>query len=466
MCPLMRPSSQPMSFSARWSSETRKLLSLSGPLIVNNLAIAGMQTTDAMMAGRLGAEPLAAVAVGGSVWFFLFTLVMGIKLAISPIAARFYGAGDEALIGRYTRQGVYLAIVLSVPMILLVSTYADSLLAFLHIDPGFRGLTTEYVRIIVLGSPAIFVFLAFRFTTEGIGRTRPIMYTSIFAFFCNVFFNWVFMYGNLGAPAMGSAGAAVASAITMWLLMASLVGWFLLDPVYRPLRIFAHLAPPRPEILFEVVRLGIPISVTITAEVGLFSATSVLMGTRGADVSAAHQVALNFASTMFMIPLALASGITVRVGQALGRRDPVAARQAGILGITNCALFMAFSATLMLVFRDFVVGLYIDDPAVVEIALSLLLMAAIFQVADGVQIGAAATLRGYKDTTWAMIINTFSYWVLAFPLAFLAAVTYRLEPRFIWGGFVVGLTVAAVFLSIRFLRVSRGAIFDPVFVSR
>jgi MATE family multidrug resistance protein len=125
---------------------------------------------------------------------------------------------------------------------------------------------------------------------------------------------------------------------------------------------------------------------------------------------------------------------------------------------------MAFSATFMLIFRDFVVSLYIDDPAVARIALSLLLMAAIFQVADGVQIGAAAALRGYKDTTWAMFINTFSYWVLAFPLAYLAAVTYMLDPKYIWGGFVVGLSVAAVLLSLRFLVVSRRAVSDPVVV--
>ena len=390
-----------MSLSSRWSAETRKLLSLAGPLIVNNLAIAGMQAADAMMAGRLGAETLAAVAVGGSVWFFMFTVVLGIKLAISPIAARYWGAGQEALIGRYTRQGIYLAIALSLPLILLVNAYIGDVLEFLRIDTGFRAATAEYVRIIVLGSPAIFVFLAFRFTTEGIGRTKPIMYTSIFAFCCNVFFNWVFIFGNLGAPALGSAGAAIASAITMWLLMFALISVFLVDPVYRPLGIFERLAPPRPEVLLEVIRLGLPISVTITAEVGLFSATSVLMGTRGADISAAHQVALNFASTMFMIPLALSSGITVRVGQLLGRRKPVAAREAGILGIANCALFMSFSAAFMLVFREFVVGLYIDDPAVVSIALSLLLMAAIFQVADGVQIGAANThCSSWRAASW------------------------------------------------------------------
>ncbi len=450
-----------MNFRARWARETRRLLTLAGPLIVNNLAIAGMQLADAVMAGRLGAESLAAVAVGGSVWFFLFTVVLGVKLALSPIVARLYGAGTPELIGRYTRQGVYLAIVVGVPLIFLVRSFVGPALAWLGIDEGFRALTVEYVRIIVIGAPAIFVFLAFRFTTEGIGRTRPIMYTSIFALVCNVFFNWVFMYGNLGSPAMGAAGAAVASALTMWLLMLALVGIFLADPVYRPLAIFDRLSPPRPEVLWEVVKLGVPISVTVTAEVGLFSATSVLMGTRGADVSAAHQIALNLATTTFMIPLALSSAIVVRVGHELGRNRLEDARYAGWLGILNCGLFMTLSATLMLLFRDFLVGLYIDDPRVTGIALSLLLMAAIFQVADGIQIGAAGALRGYKDTTWAMVINTFSYWVLAFPLAYLAAVKLMLDPMFIWGGFVVGLTVAAFLLSMRFRFVSRRSVAEP-----
>jgi len=444
-----------MKLRTRWFFETGKLLRLAGPLIVNNLSIAGMQAADAMMSGRIGAEALAAVAVGGSVWFFLFTIVLGIMLAISPIVARCYGAGKPELIGRYTRQGVYLAIAIGVPMIFVVRAWIGPTLELLGIDAGFRDLTAEYVQTIVFGAPAIFIFLAFRFTTEGIGRTQPIMYASLFALFCNVFLNWVFMFGNLGAPEMGAVGAAFASALTMWLLMFVLLAVFLLGPDYRPLAIFDRLSPPRPEVLWEVVKLGVPISVTITAEVGLFSATSVLMGTRGADISAAHQIALNFATTTFMVPLALSSAITVRVGQQLGRGNLEEARYAGLLGIVNCALFMAFSASIMLIFRDVVVGLYIDDPAVSSIAMSLLLMAAIFQIADGIQIGAAGALRGYKDTTWAMVINTFSYWVLAFPLAYLAAVTFRLEPRFIWGGFVVGLSVAAVLLTIRLLIVSR-----------
>jgi MATE family multidrug resistance protein len=160
------------------------------------------------------------------------------------------------------------------------------------------------------------------------------------------------------------------------------------------------------------------------------------MGTLGPNITAAHQIAINFASTMFMVPLALNSAITVRVGYALGRGDLEYARFAGGFGIFICALFMACTATFLLLFRDAVVSLYTQDVAVKGIAISLLLMAAIFQVADGIQIGAAGALRGYKDTRVPMAINIFAYWIIAFPLAYMAAVTYKLPPNYIWGGFV------------------------------
>jgi MATE family multidrug resistance protein len=182
------------------------------------------------------------------------------------------------------------------------------------------------------------------------------------------------------------------------------------------------------------------------------------MGTRGAAIAAAHQVAINFAATMFMIPLALSSAITIRVGQALGSGNVRAARESGALGILMCAMFMSVSAAFLLVFRDAVVHLYTNDPAVTSIAISLLLMAAIFQVADGIQIGAAGALRGFKDTRLPMLINIVAYWVLAFPLAYLAAVTFKAPPSYVWGGFVVGLTASAILLTWRYSRVSKGAL--------
>jgi len=228
-----------------------------------------------------------------------------------------------------------------------------------------------------------------------------------------------------------------------------------IKPIYKPLKIFDHMAPVRMPVLKEIFALGTPIAVTITAEAGLFSAVSILVGTRGADITAAHQISLNFAATMFMIPLALSAATTVRIGHALGAGNTVAARLGGWTGILMCIVFMAFSATFLLLFRDLVVGIYTNDPSVTEIAISLLLMAAVFQVADGIQIGAAGALRGYKDTRMPMVINTFSYWVLGFPLAYMAAITFQAPPSYIWAGFVLGLTVAAVLLTARFQIISK-----------
>jgi MATE family multidrug resistance protein len=379
-------------------------------------------------------------------------------MAISPIAARHYGAGNPELIGRYTRQGIYLAIFVGLLIVFIGDRLVGPLLEGVGIDPEFRQLTEDYVHALVLGAPAIFVFLALRFTNEGMGETKPIMYASVLSLVANIFLNYVLMFGHFGAPALGVVGCGYASAITMWLIMITLVFYMKKSPVYRPLQIFARLGSIHLKELKEILVLGVPIAITITAEAGLFNAVSVLMGTRGAAIAAAHLVAINFAMTAFMIPLALSSGITIRVSHALGAGNSQAARFSGAFGILVCAAFMSCSAVTMLLFRDAVVGLYTNDPSVTAIAISLLLAAAIFQVADGVQIGSAGALRGYKDTRVPMVINIFSYWVLAFPLAYLAAVTYKLAPVYTWGAFIVGLSVAGVLLAWRYARLSKSAL--------
>lgn len=449
-----------------WRNETGRLFKLAGPLIVNNLGIAGMNMADTIMSGRLGATTLAAVAVGASVWFFAFTICMGLLMAISPIAARHWGAGQPGKIGRYTRQGIYLALLFSVPVILAAQHLVDPLLASIGIDPAFRTLTVGYVGAISWGAPGIFVFLALRFTTEGVGLTKPIMFTSMLALVCNVFLNWVFMFGKLGAPALGAVGCGFASALTMWLIGIVLFVYMAIAKPYRPLAIFERLAPPRIEVFREIVIIGVPIAVMITAEAGLFNAVSLLMGTRGAEIAAAHQVAISYAMTMFMIPLALSSAITIRVGHELGAGQLHRARYAGAFGIIVCTLFMTISAAILFVFRTPIVTLYTDDPIVQGIAVSLLFMAAIFQIADGIQVGAAGALRGYKDTRVPMVINTFAYWALGFPLAYIAAVRLQLAPEYIWAGFVIGLGSAAMLLSLRYFRLSRRTLQSQAMLAR
>ncbi len=437
-----------------WKATGGDLVRLAGPLMINNIAMAGMQFADAVMAGSIDARSLAAIAVGGSVWFLGFTVFLGILMAISPIVARHYGAGSWDLIGRYTRQGLYFGFLAGIPMILVGQFVAEPFLFWLGIDPEFRDLTVGYVKAITWGAPGIFMFLALRFTTEGVGMTKPIMVTSIIALVVNVFLNYVLMFGHFGAPALGAVGCGYASAITMWVVMLSLLIHMATSKNYEPFHLFSRMAPLRPDVFKEIVWLGVPITVMITAESGLFSAISLLMGTRGTEISAAHQIAINFSSTTFMIPLALSAATTIRVGQRIGAGEYDGARTAGAVGIWLCALFMTFTAVFMLVFRDIVVQIYTDDPIVSSIAVSLLLMAAIFQIADGVQIGAAGALRGYKDTRIPMAVNIFAFWGLAFPLAYLAAITYQAPPNYIWAGFVVGLTVAAVLLSWRYRKLS------------
>jgi MATE family multidrug resistance protein len=444
--------------AADFRTQAKALLRLGGPLMVNNLAVAGMQFADAVMAGSLGARELAAVAVGGSFWFLGFSLSLGVLMAISPIVARHFGAGNFDRIGRYTRQGIYLSVMMGVPIILIGQFAAGPLLEKFGIDPDFRDLTVGYVSAITWGAPGIFIFLALRFTTEGVGHTRPIMFTSILGLTCNVFLNYVLMFGHFGAPALGAVGCGYASAISMWVVMAALGGYMLLNSHYRPFHIFSRLAPLRLSAFKEIISLGLPIAVTITAEAGLFSAISILMGTRGTEITAAHQIAISFSSTTFMIPLALSAATTIMVGQLIGAGKFQEARTSGAVGVMLCAGFMTLSAMFLLVFRDAVVGLYTDDVAVTGIAISLLLMAAAFQIADGIQIGAAGALRGYKDTNVPMAINIFAFWVLAFPLAYLATVTYKAPPNYVWAGFVVGLGVAAILLTWRFNRLSRRAV--------
>jgi len=436
-------------------SQSVSIARIGGPLIINFLAVALMGVADTVMAGRLGADALAAVSVGHSTWMLAFSGCLGVLMAISPIIARHFGAGEIDKIGRYTRHGMYLGFLLGLIILLFGRPMAESFLTFIGIDPGFRHLTVTYVRALLFGAPGILMFIALRFTSEGIGYTRPIMFTSVFSLVCNVILNYALMFGHFGAPALGVEGCAYASAITMWIVMIALSLFMNFNSKLKALKVFTRIGQFRPVLFREIVGLGIPIAIMITAEVGLFSVVAILVGTRGVEITAAHQIALSYASAMFMIPMALSSATTVQVGHMLGAGRSADARTAGFAGIAMSALFMAFSAIALLIFRDQIIKFYTDDPVVTGIALSLLLVAAIFQVADGVQISAAAALRAYKDTTFPMAINIFAFWVIAFPLAYLAAITYQLPASQIWVAFIAGLGLAAVLLTWRFNRLSR-----------
>ncbi len=437
------------------TSEIRPLLKLAWPLIGNNLALSGMSFADAVMAGRLGGRDLAAVAVGNSTWVLFFLAALGLLMAVSPLVSQCYGAGRYDRIGAYLRDALKIAVVAAAAILLVLQLGTGFVMDTIGIDSAFKSDAIGYVEAITWGAPAICCYLAIRFALEGIGYTRPMFYVSMMALVVNVLGNWVFMYGKWGAPALGGVGCGVASAIAMWFMFIALLIFVYFSKRCEVLRLFKRHKSRVPHMKREILALGIPISANVVAEVGLFVAVSLLMGTLSANAAAAHQIALNYASTMFMIPMALASALSIRVGHAIGAGDPVAARRRGSAGIWLCGFFMTLSATMLLIFKDQIVGLYTNDPAVTRLAVSLLFVAAIFQISDGVQVGAAGALRGLKDARVPLAINIFAYWVVGFTLAYGAANGIAPSPRTIWMGFVFGLSVAAVLLTMRWWLLTR-----------
>lgn len=440
----------------RIAAEVTALLRMAGPLIANNLALAGMTLTDTVMAGKISAETLAAVGVGNAFWIAAFLFGLGVLMAMSPITAQSLGAGRERDVGASFRQSLYISQIIAL-LAMALMLKSEAFFAAIGISTEFRPLAAGYVGAVSLGAPAIFAYLVLRFVSEGLGHTRPIALVAGVALLFNAAANYVLMYGKLGFPAMGAVGCGYATALTQWGMLALML-WYVTRGnrvIYRNLGLFERFDWPSQKHIREILALGLPIGIGVLAEAGLFSAAALIVGRLGAAAAGAHQIAINYAATMFMVPLGMHSATIARVGRYAGQGDLAAARFAGFAGIGACALFMSLSALVMLVFRGPVIGLYTSDAGVREIAFSLLLMAAAFQVSDGIQAGAMGALRGLKDTTIPMILSVFSYWVVGFSLAWYAVVVRGFGPAAAWGALAAGLTVAAVLLTLRFALISR-----------
>jgi len=431
-----------------------RILRLGLPLVVNNLATIGMGFTDTVMAGRLGGDNLAAVAIGNTLWFTAYLAGLGVLMAVSPLTAHAMGAGRDGSIGDTVRQSFWIALGISVVGIALLRVSEPFFLA-VGVDPSVVPLTGAYLDAMSWGLPAMLGYLSFRFMSEGMGHTRPIMYFAFLGLLVNALGNWVFMYGKLGFPAMGAVGCGVATALTNLVIFMAMTLYARSSSRYRGVVLRPLLVRPSWCLIKPVLALGIPIAATVLAESMFFHATALIMAALGTRIVAAHQVALNYAATMFMVPLALHSATTVRVGHLLGRGRPLEARDAGVSGIAMCTLFMAVSAVVMYVYRHGIAGFYSSDSAVAALAASLLVPAAVFQVFDGANIGALGALRGYRDSRVPLMLAALAYWAVGFPLAWYQAFAGDGGPVGVWMALLVSLAVAAVLNVWRFAWISR-----------
>lgn len=437
---------------------------LAAPLIGGQLAGTGLNFIDTVMAGNLGAGALAAVAVGGSVWAAVGLFVVGVLLAIPPSVAQLEGeatAASRAAVAPFVRQAFWVAMGLAAVAVLAMRSVRP-LLDLVGVEPAIVPTVVGYLGALTWGVPAWFAYLVLRFLSDGLGATRPTLYFGLLGLPVNVFANWVLMYGKLGLPALGAVGCGYATAVVWWAQCLALLLYVARHPRYRHLELFAGLEPPRPRPIADLLRVGVPIGVAVFLEISMFTAAALAIGSLGTAAVAAHQVALNFCALTFMVPFGLSMAVSVRVGNAVGRRDPGAVRFAAFVGGALAMAAQVASAAVMLLFPGPVARIYTGDPTVVAVAVQLLFLAAVFQLSDGVQVCAAGALRGLKDTRVPMLITLVAYWLVGLPLGWWLGFRLGLGARGMWMGMIAGLTIAAALLARRFLRVTQAATNGPI----
>ncbi|HLO49216.1 MAG TPA: MATE family efflux transporter [Kamptonema sp.] len=435
-------------------SEAKACLHLAIPLAAAQLAQAATNFFDTLMMGWLGTQTLAAGALGAVPFSTLLLIITGIISVVGALAAVAFGSGEIDRLSRLASQGLWLSIALSIPVMLLI-WYFGPLLMLMGQEPTNVILAETYLRSIVWGFPAAVGFAVLKNIVSALNRPHSVMVITVSGVLLNVVGNYVLMFGKFGFPALGLAGIGWASTISFWVTFAAAAGFILINQKLRSYKIFRHLLHFDIKILGELIRLGWPIGVLFTVETGLFAVTALLMGYLGTVSLAAHQIALQTAAITFMVPVGISYATTMRVGQMVGRNDADGARLSGYVGIAIGAIFMSCTALLFWTIPDKIVAMYIDtnNPAnlnVVKTAISLLGVAAMFQIFDGIQVIAAGALRGLKDTKVPMLIGFLSYWCVGLVSGYIMGIQLHWGGVGLWLGLVLGLAVASVILTWRF----------------
>ncbi len=438
------------------AQETRALLKLIMPILATQLAQVGMGTVDTLMSGYVSTRDLAAVAIGTSLWLPVWLFLAGVLVALSPLVSGLAAAQKQdqlpVLMAAALRTGIVLGIMAG-----CLLWAGATLLPMIVDDPVTARIAADYTLAIAIGMPAAGIFLAYRFYAEAqnqAGQVTRIMLTGLLA---NIPVNAIFVYGWFGMPELGGVGCGIGSTIVFTGMAVAMAyntrrhrlpeGYPLLQAVLRP-----ATAQVR-----EILRIGVPIGIAIFFEVSLFTAIALFLTELGPTIVAGHQVAINLTSITFMIPLSVGMALSVRVGHWLGAGEHEQARRTAWLGVSINIAFALLNAMLMLLFSRDLAGLYTPDQAVVAVASTLMLFAAVFQISDATQVAAAGALRGYKDTLAVMVITFVAYWLIGMGLGYwLAFMTPEpMGAEGFWTGLIIGLSVAAALLSYRLYSVSR-----------
>ena len=422
------------------------------PLILSNLAQFAINITDAVMLGWYDVTALAAATIAGTLFFVIFIVGAGFSQAVTPLVAAAAEEGDDVQVRRVTRMGLWLSILYGLA-VTIPFFWAEDILIAIGQEPEVARLSDIYLQIVIWQMIPALIVMTLKAFLAAMEHTAIILWATIGTAILNGFINYALIFGNWGMPELGIKGAAIASLTVNLISVAILVAYI---QRYLPqFALFKNFWRSDSEIMRRVFVLGWPIGLTSLAEGGLFSASAVMMGWLGAVELAAHGIAIQLASMTFMVHIGFSQAATVRAGRALGRRDEISLRRGGITAIGMSALFAVGTSLIFLTIPETLVSLFIDpsDPeraTLLRIGASLIMVAALFQLVDGLQVMALGLLRGVQDTTVPMVMATISYWVIGLPVSYLLAFPLGFGAAGLWLGLVIGLAIAAVLLSWRF----------------
>lgn len=397
-------------------TEINSLLHLSIPLASAQIAQAATGFVDTVMMGWLGQETLAAGGLATTTFTTLLIIATGVIFGVSPLVAEAFGSGNNAKIQQVTRQGFWLSILLSIPLMILLA-HADSLMLQLGQAPSVVSLAKNYLDFIAWGFLPALTFSMLKNVVSSLSQVRPITTIVVVGTLLNAIGNYILGFGKLGFPAMGLSGIAIASVLSQWIMLLSLIIYTFIHPELKTFQLFKKLHRIEPKILREMIWIGVPISISFGFEVGLFSVTTYLMGLLGTDTLAAHQIVFQTIVVVFMVPLGISLATTIRVGWWNGQNNSDGVRRAAYISMCLGAIFMTLMAVVLLLFPRQIISLYLDinkpeNAKLVPLATSMLAVAAVSQILDGVQTTAQGALRGLKDTRVPMLLSFVAFWVV------------------------------------------------------
>ena len=424
------------------------------PVVLSQLGQVSVGVVDSMMVGRLGAVPLAAASLGNSIFFVLLMFGMGVSMGITPLVSIADGKGKWKRISHIFQHGLWINIVTAVLLILII-LMISSRLNFLNQPEEVVEIAIPYLLIITASMLPFMIFQTFKQFAEGMSQTKQAMYVTIFCNLVNVFLNWVLIYGKLGAPELGLNGAGIATLISR-VLMPILMGWYVIKSKrYQRFNLRLGIKRLRFFMVNRILKIGVPTGFQYVFEVSAFSAAAVMMGWIGVNALAGHQIALNLASISYMMAAGLSTAGMIRVSNQIGKGNQKAMREAGLVVFGMVLVFMFTCAVIFVLFRFTLPTFYIQDQEVIQISASLLVIAGLFQLSDGVQVVGLGVLRGMEDVKFPTIITLVAYWVLGLPLGYFLAFELEMGAKGIWYGLLIGLTTTAIVLFFRFTLLSK-----------